>query len=130
MDTVEVVAAIIVRGYEVFVAKRGRGEYTDVWEFPGGRVEEGETPRAALKRQIRDTLGLEISVGDEIRVIEFDYPTYHLKMHCFSCSILSGYLSLKKHKEVKWISENGLDSVEWVPSDREILPLISELHNM
>lgn len=127
MKIVEVVAAIIIRGSEVFIAKRGRGEYTDVWEFPGGKVGMEESPRAALKRQIKNTLDLEVQVGKKVCVIEYDYPTYHLTMHCYLCSIISGYLNLSKHKEVKWASESALHDVEWVPSDVELLPVVGRL---
>ena len=117
MKQIEVVAAIIREGDKIFATKRGYGEWTDWWEFPGGKMEAGETPEEALKREIREELSTEISVDEFLCTVEYDYPAFHLKMHCFWCHIESGSLVLKEHEAAKWLSMNNLDSVEWLPAD-------------
>lgn len=117
MKQIEVVAAIIRKGYKIFATQRGYGEWKDWWEFPGGKMEVGETPEDALKREIREELSTEISVDEFLCTVEYDYPAFHLKMHCFWCHIESGSLVLKEHEAAKWLSMNNLDSVEWLPAD-------------
>lgn len=122
MKTVRVVAAVIKaengKGQPIiFATQRGYGDLKGGWEFPGGKIEEGETPQEALKREIMEELDTEISVGDLIGTIEYDYPTFHLSMDCFWCEIVKGDLVLKEHEAAKWLSKDELDSVEWLPAD-------------
>lgn len=122
MKTVRVVAAVIKAENEkgkpiIFATQRGYGDLKDGWEFPGGKIEEGETPQEALKREIMEELDTEISVGDLIDTIEYDYPAFHLSMDCFWCQIVKGDLVLKEHEAAKWLSKDELDSVEWLPAD-------------
>ena len=122
MKTVRVVAAAIKaengKGQPIiFATQRGYGDLKGGWEFPGGKIEEGETPQEALKREIMEELDTEISVGDLIGTIEYDYPTFHLSMDCFWCEIVKGDLVLKEHEAAKWLSKDELDSVEWLPAD-------------
>ena len=122
MKTVRVVAAVIKAENEkgqpiIFATQRGYGDLKGGWEFPGGKIEEGETPQEALKREIMEELDTEISVGDLIDTIEYDYPTFHLSMDCFWCQIVKGDLVLKEHEAAKWLSKDELDSVVWLPAD-------------
>ena len=122
MKTVRVVAAAIKaengKGQPIiFATQRGYGDLKGGWEFPGGKIEEGETPQEALKREIMEELDTEISVGDLIDTIEYDYPAFHLSMDCFWCEIVKGDLVLKEHEAAKWLSKDELDSVEWLPAD-------------
>lgn len=122
MKTVRVVAAVIKAENEkgqpiIFATQRGYGDLKGGWEFPGGKIEEGETPQEALKREIMEEFDTEISVGDLIDTIEYDYPTFHLSMDCFWCQIVKGDLVLKEHEAAKWLSKDELDSVEWLPAD-------------
>ena len=129
MKTVRVVAAIIKDTNEngetiIFATQRGYGDFKDGWEFPGGKIEEGETPREALRREIKEELNTEIKVGELIDTIEYDYPTFHLSMDCFWVKIVSGDLVLKEHEAAKWLTKEELDSVEWLPAD---ITLIEEV---
>ena len=122
MKTVKVVAAVITASNEngekiIFATQRGYGEFKDGWEFPGGKVEPGETPQVALKREIMEELETEIEVGDLIETIEYDYPTFHLSMDCFWAEIVKGDLVLREHEAAKWLTKEQLESVEWLPAD-------------
>lgn len=126
MKTVKVVAAVIKATNEngepiIFATQRGYGEFKGGWEFPGGKIEEGETPQQALKREIMEELDTEIRVGDFIHTIEYDYPTFHLSMDCFWCEIVKGDLVLKEHEAAKWLTIERLDGVEWLPADETIV---------
>ena len=122
MKTVKVVAAVITACNEngekiIFATQRGYGEFKDGWEFPGGKVEPGETPQEALKREIMEELETEIKVGDLIETIEYDYPTFHLSMDCFWAEIVKGDLILREHEAAKWLTKEQLGSVDWLPAD-------------
>ena len=117
MKEIEVVAAIIRKGNKIFATQRGYGEWKDWWEFPGGKIEIDETPEEALKREIREELQAEVSVDDFLCTVEYDYPKFHLKMHCFLCSLLTETLHLNEHEAAKWLGVNELDSVKWLPAD-------------
>ena len=121
MKTIEVVAAVILDDEgRVFATQRGYGDWKDWWEFPGGKIEAGETPQQALKREIREELDAEIEVGELIRTIDYDYPQFHLTMHCFRCRLV-GSVTLKEHEAAKWLRREELSSVRWLPADEEII---------
>lgn len=124
MKTIKVVAAIIERDDEIFATQRGYGAFKDGWEFPGGKIEPEESPEEALKREIKEELDTEIEVRELIDIVEYDYPEFHLTMHCFLCKIKSGDLILKEHEAAKWLNKETLYSVEWLPAD---LGLIEKL---
>lgn len=131
MKTVRVVAAVIKATNEngepiIFATQRGYGNFKGGWEFPGGKIEEGETPKEALKREIMEELDTEIVVGDLIDTIEYDYPTFHLSMDCFWCEVVSGELRLLEAEASKWLTKDELDSVEWLPADITLIEKISE----
>ena len=127
MKTIHVVAAIIIWDHKVFATQRGYGEFKDGWEFPGGKVEPGETPQVALKREIREELATEIEVGNYIDTIEHDYPTFHLSMECYACTVVSGKLELLEHENAAWLSKENLYSVSWLPADLSILDKVANL---
>ncbi len=124
MKTVNVVAAIIRDGNKIFATQRGYGEFKDGWEFPGGKVEAGETPQAALKREIEEELETEIEVGDYLTTIEYDYPTFHLSMRCYWARIIEGKPVLLEHEAAKWLTVDTIDSVEWLPADMTIIEIV------
>ena len=117
MNHIEVVAAIIRKEDKIFATQRGYGDFKDWWEFPGGKMETGETPEEALKREIQEELSTEISVDEFLCTVEYDYPKFHLTMHCYLCSLLTEALHLNEHEAARWLSMNNLDSVEWLPAD-------------
>lgn len=127
MKSIEVVAAIIIRDHEVFATQRGYGDWKGWWEFPGGKIESGECPQEALKREIREELDAEITVGELLQTVEWDYPTFHLTMHCYVCSLESENICLKEHESASWLNKEKLDSVQWLPADLELLPKIAGL---
>ena len=124
MKQIEVVAAIIRKDNKIFATQRGYGEWKDWWEFPGGKMEPGETAEEALKREIREELSTEISVDELLCTVEYDYPQFHLTMHCYLCSLLTVALHLNEHEAARWLSGEELDSVRWLPADLQILPQI------
>ena len=127
MNPIEVVAAIIHDSEgRVFATQRGYGEWKDWWEFPGGKMEPGETPVQALKREIKEELSTEISVDEFLCTVEYDYPKFHLTMHCYQCSLLTDALHLNEHEAAKWLSKDELDSVKWLPADQEIIKKLSQ----
>lgn len=123
--TVNVVAAVIKRGDMIFATQRGYGDLKGGWEFPGGKIEEGESPEAALVREIKEELDTEISVDKFLHTIEYDYPSFHLSMRCYLCSVVSGDLNLKEHEAARWLTKETLNSVEWLPADVELIPMIN-----
>lgn len=124
MKTVHVVAAIIHDGNKIFATQRGYGDYKDGWEFPGGKIEPGESPQEALAREIREELDTEVEIGDLLTTIEYDYPNFHLSMQCFWCQIVKGMPVLKEHEAAQWLEMNALNSVDWLPADLTIIPMI------
>ena len=125
MKRIEVVAAIIMRGEEVFATQRGYGQWHGWWEFPGGKMEAGESPQEALRREIREELDAEIEIGDLLETVEWDYPEFHLTMHCFICTLLSESVHLNEHEAAAWLTKDTLCSVKWLPADEG---LIKRLH--
>ena len=130
MKTVHVAAAVIRKGQRIFAAQRGYGEFKDGWEFPGGRLEPGETPQQALIREIREELNTEIKVGELIETVEYDYPAFHLSMDCFWCEIVEGSLELKEHEAARWLDLKSLYSVDWLPADRKLINKIKDYTDM
>ena len=126
MKTIEVVAAITIKDGQVFATQRGYGEFQGWWEFPGGKMEIGESPQAALKREIREELDAEIEVKELLETVEWDYPNFHLTMHCFICSLISESLHLNEHEAATWLTHETLRSVKWLPADEILLDKISD----
>lgn len=127
MKTIEVVAAIIFKGDQVFATQRGYGDFKGWWEFPGGKIEAGECPQEALKREIMEELEAEIVVGNLLETVEWDYPAFHLTMHSFVCSLKSESLHLNEHADSAWLTKDTLGSVKWLPADLILLDKISAL---
>ncbi len=127
MKTVRVVAAVIRRDDRIFATQRGYGAFKDGWEFPGGKIEPGETPEQALVREIREELDTEIRVGDLIERVEYDYPDFHLSMDCYWCEVVEGHLELKEHEAARWLSREELFSVDWLPADIGLIGRIKEM---
>ena len=121
MKHIEVVAAIIQKDDHIFATQRGYGEWQDWWEFPGGKMEVGETPEEALKREIREELSAEISVGELLTTVEYDYPAFHLTMHCYLCTLVGEALHLNEHEAARWLTKEELDSVKWLPADEIVV---------
>lgn len=126
MKTVRVVAAIIIENGKVFATQRGYGEFKDGWEFPGGKIEQGETPEEAIVREIKEELDTVVEVGELLDTVEYDYPNFHLSMDCFICKIKSGDLVLKEHESAKWLTKEILRSVEWLPADEGLVGKIEK----
>ncbi len=126
MKTIKVAAAIIIHDNQIFATQRGYGEFKDGWEFPGGKIEEGEKPQEALVREIKEELDTEIEVKDFLETVEYDYPEFHLSMDCFFCTIKSGELVLKEHEAAKWLTVETLDSVDWLPADQALVQSIKK----
>ena len=127
MRTYHVVAAILVKNDRIFATQRGYGDHKDGWEFPGGKIEQGETPQQALTREIKEELDTNIVVGDLLTNIEYDYPTFHLSMQCFWSKILEGTPVLKEHEAARWLDLEHIDSVDWLPADQTIISLIKDM---
>lgn len=128
MKTIKVVAAIIKQENKIFVTQRGYGEFKDKWEFPGGKVEEGETPQEALAREIKEELAADIVVGDLLTTVEYDYPQFHLLMDCFWAALADGSeMKLLEHESAKWLSFDDLDSVDWLPADLSVVEYIKRI---
>ena len=126
MPTIQVVAAIIIRNGKVFATQRGYGEWKGWWEFPGGKIEPGECPQEALKREIKEELDAEIAEGDLLDTVEWDYPTFHLTMHCYVCTLESESLNLNEHSDSAWLTKETLESVKWLPADLVLLEKIAD----
>ena len=126
MKTIRVVAALIVQDGRIFTTQRGYGAMKDGWEFPGGKIEENETPQEALVREIREELDTEIAVGDLFDTVEYDYPDFHLSMKCYICTVVSGNLVLKEHEAARWLNRENLDSVDWLPADLDLIRKLKE----
>ncbi len=127
ISTIEVVAAVIRDGGRIFATQRGYGDFKDMWEFPGGKIEPGETPEEALRREIREELSADISVDRFICTVEHDYPTFHLTMHTYLCQVVHGQLRLLEHEAAKWLDIAHLDTVDWLPADLKVLPQLKAL---
>lgn len=126
MKTLHVVCAVIRKDDRIFATQRGYGEFKDGWEFPGGKIESGETPQQALKREIHEELDTEINVGDQIETVEYDYPEFHLSMQCFWCNVVSGKLTLLEAEDARWLTKDTIESVDWLPADKELVQKIKE----
>ena len=129
MKTIKVVAAIICDGEKIFATQRGYGDWKDYWEFPGGKIEAGETPEEALRREILEELDTGIAVGEKLTTIEYDYPEFHLSMECFPATVTAGNLVLKEHEAARWLTPEDLDSVRWLPADQIIIELLKKRMN-
>lgn len=126
MKTIRVVAAIIHKDGKIFATQRGYGAYKDYWEFPGGKIEPGETPEAALSREIKEELNTTVSIDQFLMTVEYDYPEFHLSMDCYWCSILEGHLDLIEHESAEWLSKEHLGDVNWLPADLLVIDKIFE----
>lgn len=127
MKTIRVAAAVIREGDRIFATARGYGDYKGGWEFPGGKIEAGETAQEALAREIREELDTEILVGDLIDTIEYDYPAFHLSMDCFWCTIREGHLTLREAEAAKWLTAETMDSVPWLPADQKLIDKVRSI---
>ena len=125
MKRIEVVAAIIRKGGKIFATQRGYGDWKDWWEFPGGKIEVGETPEEALRREIREELSTEIGVDEFLCTVEYDYPSFHLTMHCYLCSLISEAMHLNEHEDARWLAKEELNEVKWLPADIQVIEKLS-----
>ena len=126
MKVINVVAAIIVKNNKIFATQRGYGDFKGGWEFPGGKIEENETPENALRREILEELNVKIDVGEYLHIVEYDYPNFHLSMRCYICGLIDENIELKEHSAAKWLAINELETVDWLPADIEIIHLLKE----
>lgn len=124
MKSVEVAAAVIYKEGKYFATQRGYGEFEGMWEFPGGKIEPGETPQEALKREIQEELGIDIEINVHLCTTEYDYTSFHLTMYCYLCNIISGQMELREHKSALWLAPDSLDQVTWLPADKEVIEKI------
>ena len=129
MKKIEVVAAIIQREGAYFATQRGYGEFEGMWEFPGGKIEAGESSEDALKREIQEELGIDITINKFLCTTDYDYPSFHLTMHCYLCRIESGEIELREHKSALWLTAELLDSIEWLPADKEVVDKLKSIIN-
>lgn len=127
MKTIEVVAAVIRDGERILATERGYGDFKGGWEFPGGKMEPGETPEAAIVREIEEELRVTVRPTAFIETVEYDYPTFHLTMHCFMCEVVSGELTLTEHLAMKWLTKETLETVEWLPADVSVVKKLEEM---
>lgn len=127
MKTIEVVAAVIIKDGKVFATQRGYGEWKGWWEFPGGKMEPEETPQEALVREIREELEAEVTVGELLNTVEWDYPDFHLTMHCYICCLKSESIHLNEHEAEAWLTGETLGSVRWLPADEGLIPLVRDI---
>lgn len=127
MKTIEVVAAVIKDGDKIFVTRRASGDFENMWEFPGGKIEEGEGREEALKREIQEELELDINILEFLTTVEYDYPKFHLIMHCYICEITGGELNLNVHSDAKWIEVNEIDTLVWVPADIDVVERLKNI---
>ena len=127
MKKIEVVAAIIYKDGAYFATQRGYGEFEGMWEFPGGKIEPGESRESALKREIQEELGIDITINKFLCTTDYDYPSFYLTMHCYLCSVESGEIELREHKSALWLTVESLDSVEWLPADKVVVSELKEL---
>ena len=125
--SIEVVAAVIIEQQRVFATQRGYGEWQGWWEFPGGKLEAGENPEAALRREIQEELATYVEVGERLCTVSHDYPNFHLTMHCYLCRVVAGNLSLLEHKASRWLNLLELEDVQWLPADVEVVELLKEM---
>ena len=127
MKKIEVVAAILHRDGAYFATQRGYGEFEGMWEFPGGKIEPSESREVALKREIQEELGIDITIDEFLCTTNYDYPSFHLTMHCYLCSIASGDIELREHKSALWLTSDRLDDVAWLPADKEVIDKLKSL---
>ena len=129
MKNIEVVAAVIYKDVKIFATQRGYGEFEGMWEFPGGKIEPGESREDALKREIQEELGVDIYIKELLCTTEYDYPTFHLTMHCYLCSVASGEIELREHKSAQWLTAETLDTIEWLPADKDVIDKLKTFIN-
>lgn len=127
MKRIEVVAAIISKGSKILVTQRGYGEWKDWWEFPGGKIEATETPEKALTREIHEELSANISIDKFLCTVEYDYPSFHLTMHCYLCSLIIDSWNLNEHKAARWLSKEEIDNIKLLPADLQVLPMLQSI---